>query len=58
MRSPTFWILLFGMLVAWWTLADLNESSSDQRVNVRSGEFDFYVIHSAKPVLVSFEAEW
>jgi thioredoxin 1 len=57
MKSLTFWLLLVGLLVTWRVMAGLNDDPPASRI-VLSGEFDVYVLHSPKPVLVTFTADW
>ena len=50
--------MLIGLLVSWQVLANINDEGEKKEDLVLRGQFDFYVIHSKKPVLVSFEADW
>lgn len=57
MKSLTFWLPLVGMLIAWRVMAGFDEEP-DPAKYVLNSEFDFYVMHSRKPVLVTFTADW
>ena len=48
---------MVGMLVAWQVMADLEDESRPEN-NVLRNQFDFLVLHSRKPVLVFFHADW
>lgn len=51
-------MLLVGMMIAWRVFAGFSDSFEAEKRVVRSSDFDFEVIHSTKPVLVSFESPW
>ena len=58
MKSPTFWLILVALLATWRVMADLSELDFEEGNAVFKHEFDFYVLHSRRPVLVTFSADW